>query len=69
MKDAKGKDIKAGDKIVAALTAGRSPMLAFGDVLAVEAERVQWQNTSRPYGSVTTRPTWLHFPERVLVLS
>jgi helix-turn-helix, Psq domain len=56
------------DEIVAALSAGRSPMLAFGKVLAVEDDRVQWQKTAQPYGSIYRAESWLHFPERVLVL-
>jgi hypothetical protein len=69
MKDAKGRTIKVGDNIVAALTWARSPMLAFGTVVTVEEERVEVKHTARSYGRVPKRPTWLHFSERLVVLS
>lgn len=67
--DLSGNNIKVGDRVAVAVTAGRSACLLIGEVLNIDKKKgIQIKATERTYG-VGDRPTnWYAFSERMVVL-
>lgn len=69
-KDIIGNEITVGCYVAFALVIGRSANLSVGRVVAIDPTKgIQVHSLKRTYGGSPAKPTWLSFPNRMIVLN
>lgn len=69
-KDIIGNEITVGCYVAFALIIGRSANLSIGRVTAIDnGKGIQIHSLKRTYGGCPNKPTWLSFPDRMIVLN